>query len=306
MRASRGGAGGGAGVMTSARRPAWARVRALLQAGGPSAAALRALEEAPFVVALDPPPPGPPPSGDPPSDGDLDAEAKALLLGPCHNRWFDKSLTLIVFSTGRMGLNVEHSWGDPPVAGHLWEYTLATDLELGYEANGDCRGGAEEEPGVPPPQHLQWNIPAQCREALRDALAAWRALEADLQLHVATFVPPPGLPPAPDGLVQVALQLAVVRERGACLTYEAVPTRLFLEGRAEAARGCGRPLLELADSMEDPKATPALRRRLLQGALRDVRARRRAAAAGAGLDRHLQALAATARLLRLRPPLLEE
>ncbi|KAM9510614.1 carnitine O-palmitoyltransferase 1, muscle isoform-like [Guaruba guarouba] len=104
--------------MTSAGRPAWARVRALLQAGGANAAALRALEEAPFVVALDPPgapPDGDPPNGhrDPPADGDLDAEAKALLLGPCHNRWFDKCLTLIVFSTGRMGLNVEHSWGTP-------------------------------------------------------------------------------------------------------------------------------------------------------------------------------------------------
>ncbi|XP_033928265.1 carnitine O-palmitoyltransferase 1, muscle isoform-like [Melopsittacus undulatus] len=305
LRASGGGAG--AGVMTSARRSAWAQVRAVLQSGGPSSAALRALEEAPFVVALDPPP-GPPPNGhrDPPSDGDLDAEAKELLLGPCYNRWFDKSLTLIVFSTGRMGLNVEHSWGDPPVVGHLWEYTLATDLELGYEANGDCREGPEEEPGVPPPQHLQWNIPDECLPALGVALDTWQALEADLQVHVATFVPPPELPPPPDGLVQVALQLAVVRERGACLTYEAVPTWLFLEGRAEAARGCGRPLLELAAAMEQTNASRSLRRRLLQGALRDVLARMRAAAAGAGLDRHLHALAAVARQMRLHPPLLEE
>ncbi|XP_057252501.1 carnitine O-palmitoyltransferase 1, liver isoform-like [Pezoporus wallicus] len=136
-------------------------------------------------------------SGDPPSDGDLDAEAKALLLGPCHNRWFDKSLTLIVFSTGRMGLNVEHSWGDPPVAGHLWEYTLATDLELGYEANGDCRGGQRRSPGSPPP--------STCNGTSRPSVgrrsgAPWRRGGRSRPICSCTWprsCPPPGSPRPP-------------------------------------------------------------------------------------------------------------
>lgn len=75
----------------------WARARALLlSGGGPSSAALGLLEASPFVVAFDPSPPNrdpspqnrdpPPEERDPPRDGDLDREAKALLLGPPHNR----------------------------------------------------------------------------------------------------------------------------------------------------------------------------------------------------------------------------
>mmetsp|Transcript_45468 Transcript_45468/g.98480 ORF Transcript_45468/g.98480 Transcript_45468/m.98480 type:complete len:176 (-) Transcript_45468:341-868(-) len=36
-------------------------------------------------------------------------------------RWFDKSLTLVVFENGRAGGNCEHSWADAPVIGHVFE-----------------------------------------------------------------------------------------------------------------------------------------------------------------------------------------
>ncbi|NXF28358.1 CPT1B palmitoyltransferase, partial [Rhodinocichla rosea] len=132
---------------------------------------------------------------DPPQDGDLDNEAKALLLGPPHNRWFDKSLTLVVFPSGRVGLSVEHSWGDPPVAGHLWEemrvkifgegsggnwggspilgpplifppqFALALDRSLGYDESGSCIG--ESQGRAPePPQELHWDLPPQVLGAL--------------------------------------------------------------------------------------------------------------------------------------------
>ena len=33
-----------------------------------------------------------------------------MLHGKGYDRWFDKSLTIIIGSNGRAGLNVEHSW----------------------------------------------------------------------------------------------------------------------------------------------------------------------------------------------------
>lgn len=36
-------------------------------------------------------------------------------------RWFDKSLSFIIFKNGKIGLNAEHSWADAPIIGHLWE-----------------------------------------------------------------------------------------------------------------------------------------------------------------------------------------
>ncbi|XP_053908358.1 carnitine O-palmitoyltransferase 1, muscle isoform-like [Cuculus canorus] len=288
------------GVLTAGERPPWARVRAALGRGR----ALRAMDEAPFIVAFDPP--GVPPEPEePPGDGHLEAEARALLHGPWHNRWFDKSFTLIVFSSGRLGVNAEQSWGDPPVLGHLWEYTLATEaLELRYESSGDCRGG--EEPGIPPPQCLDWEIPPESRRALSGALETAQVLSDDLELHVFTFVPPPGSPQISDALVQLALQLALVRERGPCLSYEPVPTRLFQEGRTEGVRGCGPPILALVAAMGDPETRAGRRRALLRAALRHQRAQLRAALTGAGLERHLQALEATAAARGQRDPFLQE
>ncbi|XP_041270685.1 carnitine O-palmitoyltransferase 1, brain isoform-like, partial [Onychostruthus taczanowskii] len=310
-------------VLTAGDRCPWARARALLVAGGgPSLAALGVLEDAPFVVAFDPSPNGDPPQNgdppkngepppeerDPPQDGDLDNEAKALLLGPPHNRWFDKSLTLVVFPSGRVGLSVEHSWGDPPVAGHLWEFALALDRSLGYDESGSCLG-AEQGRTPEPPQELHWDLPPQVSGVLPQAREQFQAMAEGLQLHVVSVEAPPGPPGTPESsqeLLPLALELALVRERGPALTYEPIPTRLFLEGRADGARGVGRPLLELERALRDPQIPRGRRQVLLEAALAQARGRRRAAMTGAGLERHLQALAAVANQMQLRPPFLTE
>ena len=49
---------------------------------------------------------------------------KHCLHGDGKSIWFDKSFTVIVFSDGKMSLNVEHSWADAPVMGHISEYRL--------------------------------------------------------------------------------------------------------------------------------------------------------------------------------------
>jgi Choline/Carnitine o-acyltransferase len=55
-------------------------------------------------------------------------EGQHLIHGDGTTLWFDKSLTLVFFSNGRMGINGEHSWGDAPVVGHASEYNLTTEL----------------------------------------------------------------------------------------------------------------------------------------------------------------------------------
>lgn len=44
------------------------------------------------------------------------------------DRWFDKSLTMVAFSNGRFGMNVEHSWADAPVVAHM---VLCSDTAVG-------------------------------------------------------------------------------------------------------------------------------------------------------------------------------
>ncbi|XP_043292907.1 carnitine O-palmitoyltransferase 1, brain isoform isoform X4 [Cervus canadensis] len=160
-------------ALTAAPRDTWAQVRRSLKTQAQEA--LEAVEGAAFFVSLDSEPAGLT-REDPAAS--LDAYAHALLAGRGHDRWFDKSFSLIVFSNGKLGLSVEHSWADCPISGHMWEFTLATEcFQLGYSADGHCKG--HPDPSLPQPQRLHWDLPdkdAQCLALFRLAVDKHQAL----------------------------------------------------------------------------------------------------------------------------------
>ena len=54
------------------------------------------------------------------------AVARHLFHGNGYNRWFDKSLQVIITDDcGVVGANVEHSSLDATVCGQMWEYVLS-------------------------------------------------------------------------------------------------------------------------------------------------------------------------------------
>ncbi|XP_068855026.1 palmitoyl thioesterase CPT1C-like [Aphelocoma coerulescens] len=273
-------------VLTAGNRAPWARARALLVAGGgPSAAALGVLEDAPFVVALDPSPTagppqkrGPPPRGArPPPGWGPGQRGQGAAAGTPRQPVVRQIADLGRVPLGRVGLSVEHSWGDPPVAGHLWEFALALDGPWATTRPGAAGGGAGAGPRSPPgaalgPPPAGFGGAAQARQR-------FRAVAEGLQLHVVSVEAPPGPPGTPESpqeLLPLALELALVRERGPALTYEPIPTRLFLEGRADGARGVGRPCWSWSAPCGTPKIPRGRRRALLEAAL----AQARGAAAG--------------------------
>ncbi|KAI4558320.1 hypothetical protein MJT46_012962 [Ovis ammon polii x Ovis aries] len=186
-------------ALTAARRDTWAQVRRSLKTQAQEA--LEAVEGAAFFVSLDSEPAGLT-REDPAAS--LDAYAHALLAGRGHDRWFDKSFSLIVFSNGKLGLSVEHSWADCPISGHMWEIHLSISL----------------------------------------ALRAAKTLSGNIECHVfpfsrfgKSFIKRCHL--SSDSFIQTTLQLAHFRDRGQfCLTYESTMTRLFLEGRTETDAQC--------------------------------------------------------------------
>uniref|UniRef100_A0A672KWQ9 carnitine O-palmitoyltransferase n=1 Tax=Sinocyclocheilus grahami TaxID=75366 RepID=A0A672KWQ9_SINGR len=224
------------GALTAGNRMPWAQVRKQFFSSGVNKRSLDCIEKAAFFVTLDDQEEGM--MGENPSVN-LDRYAKSLLHGKCYDRWFDKSLSVVVYKNGKNGLNAEHSWADAPIVAHLWEFTLATDaFHLGYTADGNCRG--EIEHSLPPPQRLSWDIPLQTH--VSESLAVAQALADDVDCHVFPFREfgkgcIKKMKMSPDSFVQLALQLAYYRDRGTfCLTYEASMTRLFREGRTETVR----------------------------------------------------------------------
>lgn len=94
------------GVLTAENRDKWAEFRTYFSENH-NEKALETIDSALFCLSLD-------------SDAQLDPSdpvpmIKNMLHGDkngLQNRWFDKSLSLIVCKDGTAGVNFEHSWGD--------------------------------------------------------------------------------------------------------------------------------------------------------------------------------------------------
>ncbi|XP_048847450.1 carnitine O-palmitoyltransferase 1, liver isoform isoform X2 [Brienomyrus brachyistius] len=295
------------GALTAGSRVPWAQVRKQFFGSGVNKRSLDCIEKAAFFVTLDDDEQGM--KGDDPT-GNLDRYAKSLLHGKCYDRWFDKSISLVVYKNGKTGLNAEHSWADAPTVAHLWEYVLATDaFQLGYNDEGHCKGNVD--PGLPPPQRLLWDIPSECQEVVTRSLAEAQALASDVSFHVFPFrdfgkrlIKRHKM--SPDAFVQLVLQLAYYRNRGTfCLTYEASMTRLFREGRTETVRSCSAESSTFVKALEDGKG-PEHCRRLFRLAAEKHQNLYRLAMTGSGIDRHLFCLYVVSQYLGIESPFLSK
>uniref|UniRef100_A0A8C9UL78 Carnitine palmitoyltransferase 1A n=1 Tax=Spermophilus dauricus TaxID=99837 RepID=A0A8C9UL78_SPEDA len=285
----------------------WAKCRQDYFGRGKNKQSLDAVEKAAFFVTLDDTEQGYR-QEDP--EASLDGYAKSLLHGKCFDRWFDKSITFIVFKNGKMGINAEHSWADAPIVGHLWEYVMATDcFQLGYTEDGHCKG--DPNPSIPCPTRLQWDIP-ECQEVIETSLNSANLLANDVDIYSFPFDAfGKGMikkcRTSPDAFIQLALQLAHYKDMGKfCLTYEASMTRLFREGRTETVRSCTTESCNFVLAMVDPSQTVEHRLRLFKVASEKHQHLYRLAMTGAGIDRHLFCLYVVSRYLAMDSPFLKE
>lgn len=92
--------------LTAGERTNWANIRQTLFSKGANKTALFNIESAAFVLSLD----------DRAYECDikkpdtLDNFGRMLLHGNGHDRWFDKSFTVVVGTNGKVGFNAEHTW----------------------------------------------------------------------------------------------------------------------------------------------------------------------------------------------------
>ncbi|XP_043980469.1 carnitine O-palmitoyltransferase 1, muscle isoform isoform X2 [Gambusia affinis] len=294
-------------AITAGDRVPWARTRLKYFSQGLNKKSLDAIETASFFLTLDEEPEG----YDPGKVSSLDTYAKSLMHGKCYDRWFDKSFNLISYPNGKMGVNIEHSWADAPIVGHMWEYVLATDcFQLGYTEEGHCKGDVNR--GLPSPTRLKWEIPAQCQDVIHASYLLARHLADDVDFHAHLFTEfGKGLikkcKTSPDAFIQLALQLAQFRDQGVfCLTYESSMTRMFRDGRTETVRSCTSEAAAFVQAMEDPDATNAQRLALFQKAADKHQNMYRLAMTGAGIDRHLFCLYIVSKYLSVESPFLKK
>ncbi|KAJ6642115.1 Carnitine O-palmitoyltransferase 1, liver isoform [Pseudolycoriella hygida] len=294
--------------LTAMDRTKWAEVRAQYFSTGVNRESLHAIESAAFFLALD----------DKPFElsfdcpqANLDNQARMLLHGNGNDRWFDKSFTLVITSDAQFGLNIEHSWSDGPIIGHVYEQIMYDDYFC-YDESGNLKDSASPTSRPPPPTRLSWDFNSRLaetiREAYSDALKMIEEVDHRIVLHKSFgkgFIKTCKV--SPDAYIQMALQLANYREFGKFnLTYEASMTRLYREGRTETVRACTMESSTWVKAMEDKTSTTEEKVRLLQDACRTHQSNYVDAMCGRGVDRHLFCLYVVSKHLKLDSPFLQE
>jgi len=233
--------GPGLGHLTTKARAEWAASRrALLHVDPGNATALDTLETALFCLCLE----------DSTPESPL-AASDQLLHGDSGNRWFDKSVSLIVFADGTAGYNGEHC--------NLDGTTVIGFLDAALEAPEPADPAGEgATPAVAPLGFVLDDALRADVRAAGEAFAAYAADTATATLSVDFSAErAKALKCSPDAFAQMAFQLAHVRAKGHVgATYESIATRAFKHGRTEAMRVVTPEILAFTAAMDGADALP--------------------------------------------------
>lgn len=234
------------GLLTTQPRAHWSIVRQqLIDVSPDNAASLELVEQALFCLCLDSKVPK-----------DVLEAGDQLLHGDGANRWFDKSVSLIVLADGSAGINCEHSGLDgTTVIGFV---DALHDVETLERIN--CGDGKSLKP--PQFQPIEFTLNTDLENEISQATEAFFTFAADTATSVFSFESfgasrIKSLKVSPDAFVQLAFQLAHYRVKGLIgSTYESISMRHFDRGRTEAMRVVTHEAKNFVMSMEDAGCSP--------------------------------------------------
>ncbi len=257
------------GHLTTKARAEWARSRKALLTD--NAEQLDMIETALFCLVLE----------DATPEGPL-AAADQLLHGNSANRWFDKSVSLIVFGDGTAGYNGEHCKLDGTTVIAMIDAVL----------DGPTDGPTARAQGTPAwtaaPFTVDAELAADIDAAGRDfaeyaAATATTTVSLDFSAERAK-----ALRCSPDAFAQLAFQLAHQRAKGFIgATYESIATRAFRNGRTEAMRVVTPEVLAFIAAMGDEGADDDTRRSAFHAAAQRHVERAKECQSGQAPEQHL-------------------
>eukprot|EP00758_Cryptobia_borreli_P006315 Tbor_TRINITY_DN5127_c0_g1::TRINITY_DN5127_c0_g1_i1::g.26046::m.26046/K08766/CPT2; carnitine O-palmitoyltransferase 2 len=273
------------GVFTSMKREDWASVRTSMLRDHQNSASFDIVDSAMFVVDLD-------------LDTTLDlvsqpgaVAANRHFIVDNKNRWWDKSVSVIVDKTGTLGVNFEHSWGDGVA---VLRYTV--DCFNDSISRSSVTMG-KDAPATEPVQQLKWNLSPSEIETGERALKRLtdEMNRMDYCIGVQNNIGKRNKifrgTVKPDPFMQMAMQLAWWRlNKSTVSTYESASTAAFKKGRTECIRSATNESKNFTMSFDNPKLSNEEKMELLVKASKKHTALSKDAKMGNGIDRHLFAL----------------
>jgi carnitine O-acetyltransferase len=266
-------------ALTGLPRTEWACLRKrLMQNSSSVKRAVESVEKSLFVLCLD--------RSGPMSD---EALSKEILCGTPGNRWFDKSLQLIVLGNGRIGINFEHSRRDGTPMGRFVRY-ICDGTKRDSLASGEA----------PPAEEITPEAGSDLQEAVTDAKKKASSLFGKTCFSLIRFgdfgkdrIKELGV--SPDGFLQTSLFLAQKRAWGNVRSvFESVMLRQFRHGRTEGLRPYNDGTKEFLDLMAKKNSSRSECAAALRNALNKHKSRISQCMNGEGIDGILGLLLAIA------------
>ncbi|XP_018326513.1 choline O-acetyltransferase [Agrilus planipennis] len=166
------------------------------------------------------------------------------------NRWFDKTIQIVISGDGACGLCYEHSPSEAVAIIAAMEKILK-DTES-QPINTEVPSACDH---LPLPERLEWCLEIEDFQKIEEAAQYLDNLIKDLDFLVLRFDGygkdfMKSCKVSPDAYVQLALQLAYYKLYGKLTaTYESASTRRFLLGRVDCIRSASVEALEWASAM---------------------------------------------------------
>lgn len=266
-----------AGLLTTLPRAHWSTVRQQLIAASPvNAADLECVEQALFCLCLDSRAP----------KGMLEA-GDQLLHGDGANRWFDKSVSLVVLADGSAGINCEHSGLDgTTVVGFVDALHDAETLKRVMSVDGRSQYSPQFRP-------IEFKLNADLENEINQSAEAFFAFADDTATTLFSFgnfgaSHIKSLKVSPDAFAQLAFQLAHYRVKGLIgATYESISMRHYDRGRTEAMRVVTQEVKDFVTTMEDADSSASNRIATFRRAAEKHVARARQCQIGQAPEQHL-------------------
>ena len=291
------------GILTSRDRDNWGRAYHALAMDKDNQDSFKSIERSIFALCLDDETPPVPES-----EWRNDWSAQTLHGGGSTqnsgNRWFDKTMQMIVGKNGGVGVVYEHSPAEgPPIAAML-------DHVYKYFENPDSQPESSVL-ALPPPKHLQFNITEpqimqdikKASKELDDLIKQLNLLVLDYTDYGKDFIKSMKL--SPDSFIQIAMQLAYYRlHQSAPATYESASLRRFRLGRTDTIRSCSIASHAFTQAVASKNHSVTDLAKLLRQAVVDHKQYTNDAISGQAIDRHLLGLRLIAKKSGQEEPLI--
>ncbi|CRL04579.1 CLUMA_CG017648, isoform A [Clunio marinus] len=226
-----------------------------------------------------------------------------FLFDECKNRWYDKSLSVIIDKDGTTGVNFEHSWGDGVAVlryfNELHKDTINNPFV--HPTTQTHRDGVE-----PTVKLLEFDFDEKAENDIKVAIEAHQNVINSIDMRYLKYEnlnksECKKFKVSPDSFMQLSFQMGYHKQNEKFVaSYESCSTSAFRHGRTETIRPCTSETKQFCEaiSSKNPPSNKVLRE-LMDKCSTKHNQLTKEAAMGQGFDRHLFALKTAAERVRI-------